>query len=50
MPLTTKGAAILAAMQKEYGKRKGEQVFYASVNSGKLKGVEATSAPPKKRK
>ena len=27
-------------MIKEYGSGKGESVFYASINSGKIKGVE----------
>lgn len=39
MPLTPKGEKIKAAMEKEYGKKKGEQVFYASENKGKIKGV-----------
>jgi len=39
MPLTTKGKKIKAAMQKEYGKKKGEQVFYATENKGTIKGV-----------
>lgn len=39
MPLTKKGKKIKAAMVKEYGKDKGEQVFYASENKGKIKGV-----------
>lgn len=26
-------------MKKEYGSKKGEQVFYASENAGKIKGV-----------
>lgn len=26
-------------MKKQYGKKKGEQVFYASVNKGKIKGA-----------
>jgi hypothetical protein len=26
-------------MEAEYGKKKGEQVFYASENSGKIKGI-----------
>jgi hypothetical protein len=43
MPLTSKGAAIKKAMQSEYGGKKGEAVFYASANSGKISGVhEAT--------
>ena len=39
MPLTKKGDKILDAMVKEYGKRKGERVFYASINKGSLKGA-----------
>ena len=39
MPLTTKGKKIKKAMSKSYGKKKGESVFYAMENSGKLKGV-----------
>ena len=39
MPLTPKGKTILTAMIKEYGAKKGKSVFYASENSGKLKGV-----------
>lgn len=40
MPLTKKGEKIKSEMQKEYGDKKGEQVFYASANKGKVKGVE----------
>ena len=39
MPLTSKGAKIKSAMQKEYGATKGEKVFYASANAGKIKNV-----------
>lgn len=39
-PLTEKGGKILKNMEEEYGSKKGEQVFYASRNSGKIKGVE----------
>lgn len=39
MPLTSKGREIKAAMIKEYGSKKGEQVFYASENKGTIKGV-----------
>lgn len=39
MPLTKKGAKIKRAMQKQYGKKKGEQVFYASQNKGRVKGT-----------
>ena len=40
MPLTKKGSKIMSAMKKKYGKKRGEQVFYASKNKGKIKGVE----------
>ncbi len=45
MPLTKKGAKILANMKQEYGPKKGEDVFYASANKGTIKGVHAV---PKK--
>ncbi len=40
MPLTNKGKKIKKAMVKEYGKKKGEKVLYASINKGKVKGAE----------
>jgi 8-oxo-dGTP pyrophosphatase MutT (NUDIX family) len=39
-PLTDKGREIMAAMKKEYGETKGERVFYASRNAGRIKGVD----------
>lgn len=39
MPLTKKGKKIKRAMQKKYGKKKGERVFYASANKGRIKGI-----------
>ena len=39
MPLTKKGTKILAQMKKQYGAKKGKEVFYSSVNAGKLKGT-----------
>ena len=30
----------MAAMKKQYGGKKGKQVFYASKNAGKISGVE----------
>lgn len=47
MPLTKKGAKIKTAMKKEYGAKKGERVFYASVNKGTIKGAKK-KAPKKK--
>ena len=40
MPLNKKGKKIMSAMTEEYGSKKGKQVFYASKNKGKIKGVE----------
>lgn len=40
MPLTSKGNKIIHAMEEEYGEKKGKQVFYASKNAGKIKGVD----------
>jgi hypothetical protein len=39
MPLNKKGLKIRAAMEKYYGKEKGDEVFYASENKGTIKGV-----------
>lgn len=43
MPLTAKGETILGRMMDTYrkkgGAKKAKSVFYAMVNSGKLKGV-----------
>ncbi len=39
MPLTKKGAKIKRAMKKQYGAKKGEQVYYASANKGTIRGV-----------
>ncbi len=39
MPLNAKGNEVKGAMEKEYGGKKGDEVFYASVNKGKVKGV-----------
>ena len=40
MPLTKKGKEIMSSMKRTYGGRKGEQVFYATANAGKITGVE----------
>lgn len=40
MPLTDKGKKIKKAMQKQYGKEEGERIFYASEQSGRIKGVK----------
>ena len=40
MPLNEKGRKIMKSMKRQYGKKRGEQVFYASKNKGVIKGVE----------
>ena len=49
MPLTKKGKKVKKAMQKEYGEEKGEKVFYASINKGKVKGAEGKKKHGKKK-
>jgi len=40
MPLTPKGKKIMKSMKKTYKTtKKTEEVFYSSVNKGKIKGV-----------
>lgn len=39
MPKTKKGTKIIAAMMRQYGKKKGKGVFYASEKTGTIKGV-----------
>ena len=41
MPLNKKGKEIKRNMEKEYGAKKGKEVFYASENKGAIKGVTA---------
>lgn len=35
MPITKEGKKVLKKMRKTYGRGKGEEVFYASINKGK---------------
>tara|TARA_Y100001937_G_scaffold61931_1_gene84895 strand:- start:211 stop:579 length:369 start_codon:yes stop_codon:yes gene_type:complete len=51
MPLTPKGKKIQAAMKKQYGSKKGVQVFNAAANKGTVKGVKkkTPSAGAKKK-
>ena len=49
MPLTKKGRKIKAAMRKQYGAKKGEQVFYASENKGVIKGVHKKKRKKRRR-
>ena len=36
MPLTKSGRKVLSLMTKEYGGKKGKEVFYASINKRKV--------------
>ncbi len=44
MPLTGKGEKIMGSMKAQYGPSKGESVFYASANKGRIKGVHGKKA------
>jgi hypothetical protein len=37
-------------MEKQYGKKKGDSVFYASENKGTIKGVTGKKKKTKKKK
>ena len=50
MPLNEKGKKIMKSMNKQYCKKKGETVFYASKNKGVIKGVEKTKKRSKNAK
>lgn len=50
MPLTKKGSTIKRAMSKQYGSKKGESVFYASQNAGKIKGTHKEKRRGRKTK
>lgn len=39
MPLTKKGKRVKRAMRKTYGKKRGDRVYYASQNAGRIKGT-----------
>lgn len=49
MPPTKKGRKIKRSMAKTYGKKKGEEVFYASANKGTIKGVHKGKKSGRKR-
>ena len=49
MPLTEKGKKIKRAMMDEYGKERGERVFYAAQNKGTIKGTHKARKSPRGR-
>jgi hypothetical protein len=40
-PLTEKGESILAALEKEYGEKKGKEVLFAGKNKGTFTGIDS---------
>lgn len=50
MPLTSKGKKILKSMTSFYGRKKAKQVFYASINEGKITGAEGGAKKKRKKK
>lgn len=49
MPLTAKGKKVKAAMRKQYGKDKGERVFYAAETKGTMRGLAKKRKPVKRK-
>lgn len=49
MPLTKKGLTIKRSMARQYGKEKGERVFYASERAGTITGVKKGGSHKKKK-
>ena len=39
-PLKAKGKKIMSNMRRQYGSKKGKEVFYASKNAKKITGVD----------
>lgn len=50
MPLTKKGEKVKKALQKEYGKKKGESVLYAMEKKGTAKGLTKKTGKKKTTK
>ena len=50
MPLTQKGKKVMAAMRGEYGAKKGERVFYMTMNARKAEGHPMMGMEGKKKK
>ena len=50
MPLNEKGKKIMKSMRKQYGKKRGETIYYASKNKGTIKGVEKRKTRSKNAK
>jgi hypothetical protein len=40
MPLTKLGTRVLSGFKKRYGDKKGEEVFYSAMNSGRISATK----------
>ena len=49
VPLTPKGKKVKSAMRKQYGKDRGERVFYATENKGSVRGLAKKRKPTRKK-
>ena len=50
MSLTAQGKRTLEDFTRRYGPKKGKNIFYAMINSGKLKKMESEKKSTKKKK
>lgn len=50
MPLSGKDKEVESKFEKEYGKEHGKRAFYASINTGKVKGIPEAKRMAAKRK
>jgi hypothetical protein len=50
MPLTAKGKKLLVKFKKQYGDKKGEEVFYKSQQKGTITGTHKKHKKKSKRK
>ena len=50
MPLTGKDREVEERFESEYGPERGKQVFYSSINAGKVRNIPEARRMAKKRK
>lgn len=50
MPLNEKGRKIMSSMQRTYGPETAKRVFYASINKGRIRGVEGKRSKRRSRR
>lgn len=49
MPLTRTDRRVLKAFIRRYGARRGKRIFYASINSGKVRNIPEARRMRRKR-